>query len=301
VIFQHPLAYLIGMEGVALLRAWGGEFDEQFVRARLDEVRQMIADPTLTNHPGVLVEPNATGNAYRQWAESYDDPTNNLLELDLPFVDSVLDDLPSGVAVDVACGTGRLAQRMAARGHRVLGVDASLEMVTQARAKTPGVGFVLGDMHKLPLPDASVDLVTNALAMTHVPSPRPVLAEWARVLRPGGSVIISDVHPQLAFLGSVPKAQGPAGRAQLAASCPHSVASYLQAVLSAGLRIRRFAELPRPLPAPTGPPPQPVHEVGQWRDWPWSMLGWAPAAARAVWRIPSMLVWHLERPEERNR
>ena len=35
VIYQHPLAYLIGLEGLALMRAWGGDFDEQFVRARL--------------------------------------------------------------------------------------------------------------------------------------------------------------------------------------------------------------------------------------------------------------------------
>jgi ubiquinone/menaquinone biosynthesis C-methylase UbiE len=295
VIFQHPLAYLVGLEGVALLRAWGGDFDEQFVTARLDEVRRLIDDGTLSNHPGVQVESGATVNAYRQWAPTYDDPTNGLLELDLPFIDAVLDELPPGRAVDTACGTGRLARRLAARGHHVLGVDGSVEMLQQARRNVPDVEFVVGDMGRLPLPDASVDLLTNALAMTHVADPEPVLIEWARVLRPGASAIISDVHPDLAFLGSVPKAEGTDGRPQQAFCRRHTVADYLRAALSAGFRVRDFDEQPRNHPAPTEAAPEPVHEIGAWRDWPWSMLGWVPEAARATWAIPSMHFWHLER------
>jgi hypothetical protein len=104
VIYQHPLAYLIGMQGVALLRAWGGEYDEQFVRARLDEVRLLVQDETLTQHPGVFVEPGATANAYRQWAATYNDPGNDLLGLDLPIIDRILDDLPIGVDRSAASG-----------------------------------------------------------------------------------------------------------------------------------------------------------------------------------------------------
>jgi hypothetical protein len=44
VTFQHPLAHLIGLEGVALMRAWTGDSDETFVRARLDEVRTLLTD-----------------------------------------------------------------------------------------------------------------------------------------------------------------------------------------------------------------------------------------------------------------
>lgn len=293
-IFQHPLAYLIGLEGIALLRAWGGEFDEQFVAARLAEVRQMIEDEALVANPGVRVEPNATGNAYRQWAQTYDDPGNGLLELDLPFIDAILDELPLAVAVDTACGTGRLTRRLVARGHRVLGVDSSAEMLQQARQNVPAVKFALADMDHLPVPDSSVDLVTNALAMTHVADLQSVLIEWARVLRPGGAAIITDVHPDLVFLGSVPKAQGPNGRPQQATCRRHGVADYLRAALAAGFKIRSFEELPRDKPSTTTPAPAPEHEIGTWRDWPWTLLGWAPEATRAAWDIPSMLAWHLE-------
>ena len=247
------------------------------------------------NHPGVHVESGATGNAYRQWAATYDDPGNGLLELDLPFVDAVLDDLPAGTAVDTACGTGRLTSRIAARGHRVLGFDSSAEMLMRARRNVPGVEFAVADMIDLPVDDGSVDLVTNALAMTHVADLRPVLAEWARVLRPGGHAIMTDVHPELALLGSVPKAVGTNGQPQQAACRRHTVADFLHASLTAGFHIRGFDEVPRARPAPTTPPPEPVHEIGVWRDWPWALLGWAPEASRAAWDVPSMHLWHLER------
>ncbi len=46
-IYQHPLAYLLGLEGIALLRAWAGDFDKDFVDARLAEVRALLADERL--------------------------------------------------------------------------------------------------------------------------------------------------------------------------------------------------------------------------------------------------------------
>ena len=55
VIYQHPLAYLLGIEGLALLRAWAGDYDEAFVRARLAEVRRLLDDPAVADHAGVAV------------------------------------------------------------------------------------------------------------------------------------------------------------------------------------------------------------------------------------------------------
>jgi SAM-dependent methyltransferase len=296
VIYQHPLAYLIGLEGVALLRAWSGGFDEAFVRARLDEVRHLLDDETLSAHPGVRVEQGATGAAYRQWASTYDEPGNELLELDLPFVDAILDTLPRGTAVDTACGTGRLARRLAGRGHRVVGIDGSPDMVRRARENVMDVSFVVGDLHALPLPDGSVDLVTNALALTHVTDLDHVLSEFARVLRPGGAAIITDVHPDLVALGSTVKAQGPEGQPQLAECHRRTVADYLRAALSAGFRVRGFDEQPRTAELVDGSAtdPDPARDVGPWQDWPWTLVDWVPGASRVAWNIPAVLVWHLE-------
>ena len=102
-----------------------------------------------------------------------------------------------GVALDAACGTGRFAEFLAKRGHRVIGVDSSPDMLAHARRRVPDAEFRLAELDRLPLPDDSVDVIVCALALVHVPRLHPVLAEFARVLRPGGDLVISDIHHEL--------------------------------------------------------------------------------------------------------
>ena len=294
VIYQHPLAYLIGMEGLALLRAWAGDYDydQRFVTARLAEVRRLLDDERLTGHTGVLVERGATNAAYRQWSVTYDNP-NGLFDLDEPILDEIIDPLPIGSAVDVACGTGRLAARLVQRGHRVVGVDSSLEMLQHARRRLPNTDFVTGDLQRLPMADASVDLAVTGLALTHVADLGSAFVEFARVLRRGGHLVVSDVHDELVLLGSVVKAVGTGGQPQLATTYRHTVADFLRAALATGFAIRRFVEHPRPT-APEGPTPEPTDEIGGWQDWPWTLLGLVPEATRAAWNNPAVTVWHFQ-------
>ncbi|MDP9307091.1 MAG: class I SAM-dependent methyltransferase [Actinomycetota bacterium] len=100
--------------------------------------------------------------------------------------------MPIGVALDAACGTGRHSTYLAALGHEVIGVDSSAAMLRRAHEKVPEGEFHEADLHDLPLPDDHVDLVLCALALMHVPDLEPVLTEFVRVLRPGGSLVISD-------------------------------------------------------------------------------------------------------------
>ncbi|MGW1412258.1 class I SAM-dependent methyltransferase [Streptomyces sp. NPDC002403] len=67
----------------------------------------------------------------------------------------------------------------------MIGVDASPEMPAQARKRLPDAAFHEADRHRLPLPDNAVDTIVCTLALTQVPDLAPVLAEFARVLRPG--------------------------------------------------------------------------------------------------------------------
>jgi len=303
VIYQHPLAYLVAMEGLALLRSWSGDYGEEFVQDRLAEVRALLDNPSLAGHPGVQVDPAATADAYRRWAATYDEPGNELLALDLPVIDAVLDELESvSLAVDVACGTGRIADRLAARGWETVGFDASPEMLERAGQRVPGVTFAAGTMTDLPLADGSADLVTNALALTHAPALAPVLAEFARVLRPGGSLVISDPHPDLVRLGSVVTAVAADGRPQRAATHVHSVADVVRTALAAGFRIRRLEELRRLDDADedlhggavAGLSGGPHAEPGDWSEWPWTLLELVPEAVEVAWDIPSVVVWHLQ-------
>jgi len=77
VISQNPLAYLLGLEGVALLRAFAGEYDREFCEARIDEIRRLLDSPSLD---GEWVAANQVGTVegYRVWSRTYDRPGNGL-------------------------------------------------------------------------------------------------------------------------------------------------------------------------------------------------------------------------------
>jgi 2-polyprenyl-6-hydroxyphenyl methylase / 3-demethylubiquinone-9 3-methyltransferase len=92
---------------------------------------------------------------------------------------------PGAVLVDVACGGGLLAPHV--HGYRHVGVDLGEQAVRVARDH--GVETVRGDVHALPVADASADVVVAGEILEHVPDVEPVLAECARVLRPGGTFV----------------------------------------------------------------------------------------------------------------
>ncbi len=109
-------------------------------------------------------------------------------------------------------------------------------------ARVPQADSLHGDLHHLPLPDDHVDLVVCALALTHLPELAPAIAEFARVLRPGGHLVISDVHHVRVEFGSVPRVRGPAGEPGLLAAHRHLASDYLTAALPLGLQVRRCVE-----------------------------------------------------------
>ncbi len=101
------------------------------------------------------------------------------------------------VAVDVACGTGKLAAELArlAPGATVVGLDFSVEMLRRASFGTP---VAAGDALALPLADASVDVATIAFGLRNLPEPAQGLLEFRRVLRPGGRLVVCEFsHPVL--------------------------------------------------------------------------------------------------------
>ena len=96
-IYQHPLAYLLGLEGVALLHAFAGEYDRDFTEARLAEVRALL-DSADQLGSGAAIRPIPVVEGYGAWAESYDLPGNQLIDLEQPIVREILDSLPPGTA-----------------------------------------------------------------------------------------------------------------------------------------------------------------------------------------------------------
>lgn len=102
---------------------------------------------------------------------------------------------PSGAEVlDVAAGPGNVAIAMISAGaRRVVALDLSYNMLAEgARRGYPDITFVNGDAQALPFPDASFDAVTISFGLRNVPDPERVLGEFARVLRPGGRVVVAE-------------------------------------------------------------------------------------------------------------
>lgn len=97
------------------------------------------------------------------------------------------------VVVDVAGGTGGLAAMLAARGARVLVADLSLEMIRVGAARVEQeVRWTVADALRLPLADASVDVVTIAFGLRNLNDTRAGLAEFRRVVRPGGQLAVLE-------------------------------------------------------------------------------------------------------------
>ena len=97
-------------------------------------------------------------------------------------------------ALDLACGTGDFALLARERGARVVGVDFAGAMLAAARERCPGaIALVRGDALRLPLADGSVSVAVSGFALRNFTAIPPVLAELARVLRPGGRVGLLEV------------------------------------------------------------------------------------------------------------
>ncbi|MCC7416135.1 MAG: metalloregulator ArsR/SmtB family transcription factor [Acidobacteria bacterium] len=99
---------------------------------------------------------------------------------------------------DLGCGTGQVSAALAPFVARVIGVDASAAMLQAARRRLRGVANIelrRGDLEALPIDDARLDAASLMLVLHHLPEPERALAEVARVLRPGGRLLLVDMLP----------------------------------------------------------------------------------------------------------
>ena len=111
---------------------------------------------------------------------------------------------PRGVGLDVGCGTGIVAERLADDGWTMTGVDPSDGMLDVLRARDTSVEAIHADGTALPFPDDAFDLVYCVAVMHHVAEPdavRRTLTEMVRVSRPGGRVLVWDHNPRNPYWG----------------------------------------------------------------------------------------------------
>jgi SAM-dependent methyltransferase len=270
-----------GVAGLALMRISADGSGEE-ISAALRALRGSAGSDDAGEIGGAPFPESDARSGYRDWAGTYDQPGNPLIALEEQVMDPVLARCPPGAALDVAAGTGRHARRLACLGHRVTAVDASVEML--ARLAEPGVRALAGDMTALPVRDASFDLAVCSLALTHVLALGQPLQELARVVRPGGAVIISDIHPLLAALGGHAYYRTTTGDMRFVRNYVWWPSEYLAAFATAGLEVVNCHE---PLLGAPGGVPHFLEAPPPEQD----------AVARVAFRgLPGAIIWELRRP-----
>ncbi|MDI6870790.1 MAG: class I SAM-dependent methyltransferase [Bacillota bacterium] len=100
------------------------------------------------------------------------------------------------LAADIGAGSGFITGGLLARGLRVIAIDQSEAMLGEMRRKFTGAGDVqyrVGDAERLPLPEGAVDYAFANMCLHHVESPPAAIREMARILRPGGKLVLTDL------------------------------------------------------------------------------------------------------------
>jgi ArsR family transcriptional regulator len=111
-------------------------------------------------------------------------------------IDNALGKRPLGRLVDIGTGTGRMIELFGPRASQAIGIDRSSEMLRLARVKLESAGIHSslrqGDMYALPLDDQSADSVIIHQVLHYAHSPAAAIVEAARVLTPGGTLLVVD-------------------------------------------------------------------------------------------------------------
>ena len=278
----HAAHYFAGIVGTSIVRRWyeDGAFNE----VRLQELADLIAGRHEFPHSLVLQpQEHDLLDGYARWAETYDGP-NPLIEAEEPHVHAALAPLlgPGVRALDAACGTGRHAAHMAAHGCDVDGVDQSAEMLEVAGSKVPTASFHQAELQALPFESGTFDVATCALALCHLPEPSSAVVELGRVLRPGGTLVVTDPHPSAAMLGGQAFFGGivPGEPMRFVRNHAHTASTWLRAFRIAGLEVVDCLE--------------PPFTDAQVSSSPAAIM-FPAAAAAATEGLSGMWVWHLQR------
>src|SRR3954452_21080198 len=275
----RPQRWYLGLHGLGLLREWPFG-DPAEAAERMQAMRRLLdgeGDPEVFDER--LIDDLDTADAYRDWSETYDEP-NPLIVAEERALRTLLVEVPAGRAIDVGSGTGRIVAELLRLGHSVIATDRSEAMLSVGRSRSESPPAVVGDLGRLPFADGSADLITCALALTHVQDLGPVLEGFARVLAPGGAVVTSDIPPMAAATGGHAFFKRADGTRGVTRNHVHWPSAYVSAAASAGLVVTRCAET--------------FIDEGLLREFGVDDLYLNPEAA--VGGLPFALLWSFERP-----
>jgi SAM-dependent methyltransferase len=183
-------------------------------------------------------------------------------------------------ALDVGCGEGRFCRMMQDCGIRSIGIDPTEALLEQARRRDPAGIYQTGRAEALDFPDRTFDLVVSYLTLIDIPGIEPAITEMARVLQPGGTLLIANLNSYSTAGTWQRDANGESRfcidhyldeRAEWVSwrdihiqNWHRPLSSYMSPLLAQGLILRHFAE-----PEPVGGDPA---EAARYRRVPYFML-----------------------------
>jgi len=144
--------------------------------------------------------------AYDIWADAYDSQDDNLVFImESEILDTLLDeiDLTEKVILDYGCGTGRNWERILSYNvEKIIGCDISPNMLEKIKNKYQGYETYFIKKHSpLPLEDEAIDIIFSTLVIAQINNINNLFSEWNRLLRPGGLILLTDLHPEILSAG----------------------------------------------------------------------------------------------------
>jgi len=185
--------------------------------------------------------------AYDRWSQVYDVDANATRDLDALVLRAQSSEFKGCDVLELGCGTGKNTEWLALYARQILALDFSDGMLDKARARLDGVErvrFVLHDLRQpWPVEEASRDRVLSNLVLEHIEDLRSIFAQAARVLRPGGSFLLSELHPFRQLQGAGAKFVRPEDAlVEPVRAFLHDVSEFVSAGFAAGLELRMLEE-----------------------------------------------------------
>lgn len=181
-------------------------------------------------------------SGYDLWARHYDATSSPLLALDREHAMAHLAAAPGEVILDAGCGTGRHLAALRDAGARGVGVDFSHGMLRAARDSLGRLPLVAADLDsRLPFAPRTFDAVLCSLVSEHLRKPGRFFHEARRLLKPGGRLVFSAFHPEMAAAGVEANFQLDGVEYRLGAEL-HTTDDFLTSMQVAGLRAVQVSE-----------------------------------------------------------
>lgn len=184
--------------------------------------------------------------AYDKWAQQYDANANATRDLDGALLRVSSLEVHNRVILEAGCGTGKNTGWLAEHAHSVIAMDFSAGMLARARTRVSAtnVRWLAHDMNSAwPIADEFVDIVCFDLVLEHVHNLAAVFTEAARVLRSGGRMRLSELHPLRQQRGGQAHfTDDGSGATTMIPAFLHSIDEYLEAATAAAMRVIETGE-----------------------------------------------------------